>query len=190
MTSGIRSSASRAVTVLFVDDDVDTLFAYTLIAREGGVAAEVARDGHEAITLASVLLPDVIVLDLGLRSLDGLDGLEVARRLRARGSTSAIPIVIVSGYDSARDLEEVQASGCDGHLVKPCSAEALLEVVSSLACEGRNKRAADRVAMAIPDELAATPGASDYAGAEGEEDTRPGTPSAREGALRAAGTGR
>jgi CheY-like chemotaxis protein len=190
MISGIRSSASRAITILFVDDDTDTLFAYALVARDGGMAFEVARDGHEAIALANVLLPDVIVLDLGLRSLDGLDGFEVTRRLRAHGPTSAIPIVIVSGYDGERDLAELRASGCDGHLVKPCSADALLELVSSLACEARDKTVANDVAMATPHELPAGHGAFDPAGAPDGEETRPGTPSAREGALRAAARGR
>jgi CheY-like chemotaxis protein len=190
MTSGIRSSASPAVTVLFVDDDVDTLFAYALIAREAGMAVEVTRDGDEAIELATVLLPDVIVLDLGLRSLDGLDGFEVTRRLRTRGSTSAIPIVIVSGYDGASVLAEVRATACNGYMVKPCSADALLDLICSLACEARDKAIANGVATATPHWLPACHGTFDPADAPDGEQTRPGTPSAREGALRAAARGR
>jgi CheY-like chemotaxis protein len=141
MTSGACSCASRAVTVLFVDDDVDTLFAYQLVATEGGMVVELARDGRAAIALAGILLPDVIVLDIGLRSDDGLNGLEVARRLRASERTSSIPILIVSGSASARDRAEVQASGCEGHLVKPCSADDLVELVTSLALGRRGERA-------------------------------------------------
>ena len=133
MTSCVRSLASRAVTVLFVDDDEDTRFAYELVATEAGMRVELARDGHQAIALASVLPLDVIVLDLGLCSHDGLDGFEVIRRLRADERTSSIAIIIVSGSDSPPDRERIKVSGCDGHLVKPCSADALIELVTSAA---------------------------------------------------------
>ncbi len=132
MSSGFLSRVSRSVEVLFVDDDADTLFAYELVATESGMGVHLAQDGHEAIALAGAVLPDVIVLDLGLRSEDGLNGLEVARRLHASERTSSLPIVIVSGSTSARDMAAVQASGCDGYLVKPCSADALVELVTSL----------------------------------------------------------
>jgi DNA-binding response OmpR family regulator len=126
---------------LFVDDDADVLFAYQLITTEAGMLVELARDGHAAIALAGVVVPDVIVLDLGLRSDDGLNGLEVARRLRASAPTSSVPILIVSGSTSARDMAELQASGYDGHLVKPCSADELVEVVTALALGRRVDRA-------------------------------------------------
>ncbi|MGO8998794.1 MAG: response regulator [Polyangiaceae bacterium] len=148
MTSGVCSRDSRAITVLFVDDDADVLFAYQLITTEGGMLVELARDGHAALALAGVVLPDVIVLDLGLRSDDGLNGLEVARRLRASARTGSIPILIVSGSTNARDMAEVQASGCDGHLVKPCSAEELVELVTFFALRGRGDRAASNRAIA------------------------------------------
>jgi DNA-binding response OmpR family regulator len=142
MTSGICSRASRAVTVLFVDDDEDILFAYQLVATEGGMIVELAHDGHEGIALANLVSPDVIVLDIGLRSNDGLDGFEVVRRLRASERTSSIPILIVSGSSSARDQAAVRASGCDAHLLKPCSAHELVELVTSLALRQRGDRAA------------------------------------------------
>ena len=121
-----------AITVLFVDDDADTRFAYQLIGTERGLKVEVAGDGHEALVIASALTPDVIVLDVGLGRGE-LDGLEVARRLRADSNTSAIPIVVVSGSANVRHEAEVKAIGCEGHLVKPCSADGLLELVTALA---------------------------------------------------------
>jgi len=142
MSSVDSSGPSRSVAVLFVDDDRDTLFAYELVATESGMGVQLAYDGHEAIALAGALLPDVIVLDLGLRSEDGLNGLEVARRLRAGERTSSVPIVIVSGAVTARDIAAVQASGCDGHLVKPCSADDLVELVTSIGLRRRVQAAA------------------------------------------------
>jgi len=140
-TSEVCVCARHAVSVLFVDDDVDTLFAYHLVATEEGMSVELAREGREAITLASVLLPDVIVLDLGLRDVEGLGGLEVLRRLRASERTSAIPVVILSGFNSAHDAAQIRASGCDGHLVKPCSADELIGLLTSLA-RGRRVQSA------------------------------------------------
>ncbi len=106
------------------------------------MSVQLAHDGHEALAFAGTLTPDVVVLDLRLRSQDGVDGLEVARRLHASERTSSLPIVIVSGSTSARDMAAVQASGCDGHLVKPCSADALIELVTSLGLRRRVQMAA------------------------------------------------
>ena len=144
MPSGLYSRVSRGVTVLFIDDDEDLLFAYQLVATESGMNVALARDGYEALALASTLLPDVIVLDLGLRSEDGLNGLEVARRLRASKRTSSFPIVIVSGSTRARDMAEVQASGCDGHLVKPCSADDLVDLINSLGLRRKDNAASEQ----------------------------------------------
>jgi CheY-like chemotaxis protein len=131
--SGVCTRAPRAVHVLFVDDDEDARFAYNLIASEEGMIVALARDGHEGIALANLLLPDVIVLDVGLRSPDGLDGFEVARRLRADERTGAIPICFLSGHGSERHVETMRACGCEGHLVKPCTAEDLLGLITELA---------------------------------------------------------
>ncbi len=136
--SGVCTRGHRPLTVLFVDDDADCRFSYQLIATGEGMSAELARDGHEAIALAESVLPDVVVLDIGLTSHDGLDGFEVARRLRANVRTSTIPILFLSGHDSARHLVKMAASGCEGYLVKPCSAEALLGLVTELAKRRRD----------------------------------------------------
>jgi two-component system CheB/CheR fusion protein len=141
--------ASHAITVLFLDDDADALHAYRLIATGEGMIVETASDGREAIALADTLLPDVIVLDIGLRRDDGLDGFEVARRLRASARTSTTPLVFVSGYNSADHVAAMQSSGCDGHLVKPCSADGLLGLITELAKKrGDRARGSDAAATA------------------------------------------
>ena len=130
-SSGIFARASRRVTVLFVDDDADTRFAFQSFATGEGFYVEVAADGYEAIALANIVLPDVIVLDVWL--LPSLDGLEVARRLRASPRTRAIPIAIVSADLGDEMRDAVRASGCEGHLAKPCSADELLGLLNELA---------------------------------------------------------
>jgi CheY-like chemotaxis protein len=140
--SGVCTCASHAITVLFVDDDADCRFAYELVATEAGMTVELAGDGHEAMAIAGAVLPDVVVLDVGLRSpngLDGVNGLEVARRLRSNPSTSAIPIVFLSGHSNERDVAAMLACGCEAHLVKPCPAETLLGLVTGLAMRRRDE---------------------------------------------------
>jgi CheY-like chemotaxis protein len=144
MATSCVCATSRALSVLFVDDDADTRFAYQTLAAGEGMIVEIACDGNEAIAIANALSPEVIVLDIGLSSPDGLDGFEVARRLRANSLTSAIPIVLLSGHSAPRDYAAVLASGCEGHLVKPCSAEALLGLVSDLAMSRRDQASASR----------------------------------------------
>jgi CheY-like chemotaxis protein len=127
--SGVFARAPR-VTILFVDDDSDTRFVYRCLAESEGFDVEVAGDGHEAIALASIVRPDVIVLDWRLPDMEGL---EVVRRLRRGAPTRAIPIIIVSGDDSEGVRAAVSASGCEGHMLKPCSGDALLDLARDLA---------------------------------------------------------
>jgi CheY-like chemotaxis protein len=136
--SSVCSRSLPALTVLFVDDDADTRFAYQLVATEGGMIVELASDGDEAIALAGAVLPDVIVLDVGLGGRPGPNGLEVARRLRASERTNAIPIVFLTGYGAKEDVAAMRATGCDGYLAKPCSAETLLGLIKDVAAGRRS----------------------------------------------------
>ena len=134
-TSGIYARAAR-ITVLFVDDDADTRFAYQSLATSEGFYVELAADGNEAIVLANILLPDVIVLDAWLRSPP--DGFEVARRLRVSPRTRGIPIACVSGVVGETMQAAVRASGCERHLTKPCSADELLGLLNELGMRARD----------------------------------------------------
>jgi two-component system response regulator MprA len=131
--SGIYSRVSRT-TVLFVDSDADSRFVYQSVATAEGFGVELAADGHEAIALANLFLPDVVVLDVRLPELSGL---EVARLLRESERTREIPIVIVSAGDTAAVDAAVRATGYEGHLVKPCCVDDLLRLVNVLALGGR-----------------------------------------------------
>ena len=131
--SGIHARVRRA-RILFVDPNADALFASPSVATGEGFDVELARDGHEAIALAHVLTPSLIVLET---QLPRLDGFEVIRRLKASSRTSAIPIVIVSGAEGEAFDERVAASGCSACLIKPCSIRGLLRLADILTMEGR-----------------------------------------------------
>jgi CheY-like chemotaxis protein len=93
-------------------------------------------DGHEtrpvfsaedALKLARELLPDIVLLDIGLPKMDGY---EVARRLRRAPLRSRATLIALTGYGQQEDLDRAQAAGFDAHLVKPVDLAALAKLLS------------------------------------------------------------
>jgi twitching motility two-component system response regulator PilG len=132
--SGMFVRKDRAATILFVDGDSSTRFAYHSVAVAAGFRVELARDGYEAIALANLTSPSIVVLDT---LLTGFDGFEVIRQLRVSARTRSIPILVVSSQDGLEFDSAVRAAGCDGHLVKPCSADGLIRLVAILLIQRR-----------------------------------------------------
>jgi PAS domain S-box-containing protein len=116
--------------VLVVDDNSDAASALEALLRSLGHETRVAYDGLQALRLAREFLPDVVLLDIGM---PGLDGYEVARRLRALKSQSKVKIVAVTGWGQEADRQRSKEAGFDVHLVKPVDANDLARVLS-----GRN----------------------------------------------------
>jgi PAS domain S-box-containing protein len=116
--------------VLVVDDNSDAASALEALLRSLGHETRVAYDGLEALRLAREFHPDVVLLDIGM---PGLDGYEVARRLRALGNQPKVKIVAVTGWGQEADRQRSREAGFDVHLVKPVDANDLTRVLS-----GRN----------------------------------------------------
>jgi CheY-like chemotaxis protein len=87
----------------------------------------VAHDGPEALTVAGEFRPEVVLLDIGL---PGMDGNEVARRLRGRPEFEEALIVALTGWGQEADVERSRAAGFDHHLVKPADPEAIIELLT------------------------------------------------------------
>jgi CheY-like chemotaxis protein len=123
--------------VLLVEDHEDTRDMTVLYMGTKGIKVETALTGLQAITKAKEVVPDVIIMDLGL---PGLDGWEATRQLKADAATRRIPIVAISGH--ARDSDEALAreAGCDIYLRKPCPPDVLLDAVLSVASRSKNPR--------------------------------------------------
>jgi len=115
---------------LVVDDYDDAREMYAEFLAYKGFEVLQAQNGVQAIALAGSLHPDLIVLDLALPDIDGI---EVTRRLKASPATSSIPIVMITANAQAAMLEEARRAGCAAVLVKPCTPEELLEVVAGFA---------------------------------------------------------
>lgn len=109
--------------VLLVEDEADIreLIRYSL--EQAGLEVEEATDGAEALEKVRSLAPDIVVLDL---MLPGMPGLEVCRRLRLRADTARLPILVVSAKATAADRELGMAMGADDYVTKPFSPRDLL----------------------------------------------------------------
>jgi len=118
--------------VLIVDDYPDALDVWGLYLRAAGFRVVTASDGREALERATQDLPDAIVMDL---ELPGKSGYEVARDLRARTDTQAIPLIAATGYSHAKQLDLARACGFDLIIVKPCDPEALVTAIRRLLPE-------------------------------------------------------
>jgi two-component system cell cycle response regulator DivK len=88
-----------------------------------------ASDGRAALDLAHQLHPDLIIMDLQLPDMSGLD---VTRSLKADSDTRDIAIIATTAYALRGDEEKIQASGCDGYMAKPISVSDLLELIETL----------------------------------------------------------
>jgi CheY-like chemotaxis protein len=115
--------------ILVVDDNTDAATSLArLLERLYGQEVRVAHDGTEALDVAGEFRPDVILLDIGL---PGMDGHEVARRLRGRPEFERALIVALTGGGQDADRRRSAEAGFDRHLVKPVASEALRDLLTA-----------------------------------------------------------
>jgi PAS domain S-box-containing protein len=113
---GDAEPAQPVLRVLVVDDNVDYADGVALLLQSSGYAVEVVHTGAEALLAAAEFRPDVVVLDIGL---PGMDGYEVARRIRQNPVLDGLRVVGVSGYRQEPDGPLSRAARFDGYLMKP-----------------------------------------------------------------------
>jgi PAS domain S-box-containing protein len=126
--SSLRAPHKAAVSrrVLIADDDRDTVELIELLLSQRGHQVCVAFDGPSALQASAEFKPDVVFLDLGL---PGMDGYEVARRVRALPAGASMQIIAVSGHVREEDRARALASGCTDHVAKPFDVETLSRFV-------------------------------------------------------------
>ncbi len=108
--------------ILVVDDNEDAAESLAALLRIFGHEVGVAFDGEQALEMAPTLMPDVVLLDLGMPRMDGH---EVARRMRSEPWGAAMRIIALSGFGDGGDRVRSREAGCDDHLVKPVSPTEL-----------------------------------------------------------------
>jgi CheY-like chemotaxis protein len=115
--------------VLVVDDNRDAADSLGLLLKVLGAEVRVARDGAEALEAYSAYDPAVVLLDIGM---PGMDGYEVARRIRARSPGPRPTIVALTGWGQEDDRRVSREAGFDHHMVKPAEIGALKELLRSI----------------------------------------------------------
>jgi two-component system, chemotaxis family, CheB/CheR fusion protein len=139
----------RPLCVLIVEDYRDATDTLALLVGCWGHQALVAYDGPAALDLARTHAPDVALLDIGLRG--GMDGCEVARRLRHLPGMEKALLVAVTGYGRKEDVGRCQDAGIDRHFVKPVDPEELRQVLARAERLGReNSQPARQVGTSGP----------------------------------------
>src|SRR5215831_11802079 len=109
--------------VLVIDDTENIVEFIKLGLKYEGFQVEAAADGPEGLAAAQRIIPDLIILDLMLPSMDGL---EVCRRLRSNPTTRDVPILMLTAKDDVRDRITGLDTGADDYLTKPFSFEELV----------------------------------------------------------------
>jgi two-component system CheB/CheR fusion protein len=117
-----------AVRILVVDDNVDALESSAALLQMDGHDVRTARDGPAALRSVKEVIPDVVLLDIGLPEMDGY---EVARRLRLMPELHDTLLIAHSGYGEEEHLQRARQAGFDHHLVKPADLGQLAAVIAS-----------------------------------------------------------
>jgi len=118
-----------SLRVLVVDDNVDVAHSLTMLLEASGHGFRTAHDGPTALATALDYRPDVVLLDIGL---PGMDGYEVAKKMRQQPDLKHVVLVAVSGYGHESDHRRSQEEGFDHHLVKPTDFGQLQQILATV----------------------------------------------------------
>jgi two-component system, cell cycle response regulator DivK len=116
----------KNTTVLLVEDNEDNLLIYSTILRHSGFTVIEARDGQAGIDAAKRDLPGLILMDV---SIPLIDGLEATRRLKSDDATKHIPIIALTAHALASDQQKAIEAGCDAYISKPAEPRIVLAAV-------------------------------------------------------------
>lgn len=119
--SGAVSAHAGGATVLIAEDHEDSRDALCTLLEAFGYQVHLAANGYEAVAEARAIRPDLILMDM---MMPGMDGLEATRTLRSDPDFPRIPIVAVTAMEGARD--RVLAAGCDDWVAKPLDIRSFL----------------------------------------------------------------
>ena len=125
--------AKTTSTILIIEDYSDTREMLSVLLRREGYNVIEAEDGLEGLLKAGWVYPDLIVMDL---SLPEMDGVEVARRIHAQAKLAQVPIFVVSAYLTKAVVEDVRAAGCAEVFPKPFDAAALVKKIAEVVPPG------------------------------------------------------
>ncbi len=115
--------------ILLIEDSRDILFLMKMELESLGYSVLAAKDGESGLDIAARERPDLIISDI---KMPGMDGLEFIKRLRALPELSSTPAIALTGYDSEQDVAQGLAAGYNAHISKPVDPQELSELIRSL----------------------------------------------------------
>ena len=115
-------------TILIVEDNPTNMKLSTFVLESADYTVITATDAEFGLTLARERHPDLILMDI---QLPGMDGLQATALLKADEATRAIPVVALTALAMKGDEERIRAAGCDGYIAKPLDYKELLASVKS-----------------------------------------------------------
>ena len=123
------TDARRQHTILVVDDHADVRQSHRMIFETRGFAVEEAADGAQALASIKRSVPSLVLLDL---MMPGIDGLEVLKSIRENPLTKDLPVIVVTAKASSADIQLGYRSEADYYMTKPCSNAQLRQVVDTI----------------------------------------------------------
>ena len=124
-----ESGALRERVILVAEDSPDSAVPISLHLQQAGYQVVMANDGEEAVKIATVSRPDLILMDLAMPVLDGL---AATRRIREEMPTAYIPIVAITAFSTSGFLQAAHDVGFDGFLTKPIDFDKMDELIRTL----------------------------------------------------------
>lgn len=130
-------SAGEAV-ILVVDDNPTNLKLASALLRAEGHTVVPATDAEEAEALLAERVPDLILMDIAL---PGMDGLELTRRIKADPRLRHVPVIALTAFAMKGDDDRAREAGCDGYITKPIDTRAMPTLVRQVLQQAAERRA-------------------------------------------------
>ncbi|MFN2511105.1 MAG: response regulator [Pyrinomonadaceae bacterium] len=127
--------------VLVVDDSIDNLTMLSLDLQQNGYRVATATDGEEAVKIAAMVNPDLILMDLAM---PGVDGLESTRQIRMSADLKDIPVIALTAFSTDGFRRAAHQTGFDGYLTKPVDFTRLHDLMRRLIGVARSSRTRPR----------------------------------------------
>ena len=124
--------------ILIVDDNATNMKLVRILLASEGYDVRTAADAEEALNILKEFYPRMILMDI---QLPGIDGLELTRRLKADPATQKIMILGLTAYVMKGDKDRIMAAGCDGYIPKPIDTRTLPELVAGYLQPMEGKKA-------------------------------------------------
>jgi two-component system cell cycle response regulator DivK len=119
--------AQESKTILIVEDNELNMQLFNDVLEANGYQTLQSRNGLDALKIARESKPDLILMDI---QLPGMSGLEVTKLIKEDENLKTIPIIAVTAFAMKGDEEKIRQAGCENYLAKPISISGLLEIIA------------------------------------------------------------